>query len=74
MEFIILDQFDENYYILVLESRGILILDLLLFINVKIGWYVMEYVNNRFVFFECFIVVMFKMGCVGVKLGLEGEI
>lgn len=68
------DQFDENYYTSVLESRGILTSDSSLLINVKTGRYVTEYANNRSVFFERFTAAMLKMGRVGVKLGSEGEI
>lgn len=68
------DQFDENYYTAVLRNQGILTSDSSLLVNVKTGRYVTEYAGNRAVFFQRFAAAMLKMGRVGVKLGIDGEV
>ncbi|CAI9095469.1 OLC1v1031425C3 [Oldenlandia corymbosa var. corymbosa] len=70
-------RFDNHYFINLIEGRGLLISDNVLFdqdLHWEIRKHVFAYAANQDYFFESFVNSMIKMGNINVLTGVNGEI
>lgn len=66
--------FDNGYFQSIVVGCGILIIDNVFFIDNCIKFLVIIFVQDQIVFFDVFKELMVKMGCIGVLIGIQGQI
>eukprot|EP01018_Ginkgo_biloba_P006859 Gb_33424 [translate_table: standard] len=67
-------KFDNLYYTNLVKRRGLLTSDQVLFSDPRTRTAVVQFASNQTRFFKAFAGAMLKLGNVGVKTGLHGEI
>lgn len=67
-------EFDNAYYRNLLKGRGLLASDQILYTDTRSRDMVKWFASNETAFFEAFTEAMIKLGRVGVKTAIDGEI